>query len=415
MIKKNYKQQSNISLNDQLKGYTELANSFCKIGRQKSKKRLLKNAHLAALTPLAAAALMTNTLNAQLCTSGLNVSFTLPNGQGFGIDVDGDGDTDVGVGYFSGATPGLFLANFGGTTAFSVPATGAFSYAVNFASGQVVNAAAANAGFGRLYTGFNGNQYGNFIPGANGTGTVVFVVDGNMGFIELTVTGLNTFTLLGFGAEQGDAGTDGGTDGFGTMTVSSACPNNTLFPVEYTYFKALEERKNIVLKWETSQEINNSGFEIQRSTDNKNFYKVGWVEGHETTHETIKYDFVDETAKVNVLYYYRLKQMDKDGQFEYSDLVDIMLKDENSVHVSDIYPNPVAATGFTQIKINVANKTDAQMNIFNQQGQVIQSLRKTLTSGGDVWEISTADMVKGSYFAKIQVGEEVVYKKFIVQ
>jgi len=96
------------------------------------------------------------------------------------------------------------------------------------------------------------------------------------------------------------------------------------------------------LNWSTATELNNKGFEIERSDDNKDFITRGFVEGSGTTTERHEYTFTEEALNGKV--YYRLKQIDHDGNYNYSKSIEI-----NSIYVNNFelyqnYPNPFNPT-----------------------------------------------------------------------
>jgi hypothetical protein len=164
--------------------------------------------------------------------------------------------------------------------------------------------------------------------------------------------------------------------------------NAPLLPVELTFFKGITISTGHLLTWQTASEENNRGFEIERSSDGKNWENIGFVEGHGTTQETKNYTYFDETPNSGNNYY-RLKQVDFDGQFEYSDIVNIkykVLDDE-----LNIFPNPV------QNELNIVN-TQGQATIYNSLGQSVQSF-SILNSP---FSINTTDLPKGQYILRIQ-------------
>src|SRR5690606_16860319 len=95
-----------------------------------------------------------------------------------------------------------------------------------------------------------------------------------------------------------------------------------IIPVELTSFAGSTVNGNVVLNWNTASETNNSGFEIQRSTDRVNFSNIAFVPGFGTTTQPRSYSYTDNSVN-NGTYYYRLKQVDYNGAFAYSDIVEV--------------------------------------------------------------------------------------------
>lgn len=119
-------------------------------------------------------------------------------------------------------------------------------------------------------------------------------------------------------------------------------------PVELTYFDVEEVEQKANLVWETESEVNNDYFEVQRSTDGFKFERLGIVEGSGTTSFSNSYNFVDENPYRGVSYY-RLKQVDFDGQYEYTDTKSFELYAHSNILLA---PNPVSS--FDQLTVDVS-------------------------------------------------------------
>ena len=120
-------------------------------------------------------------------------------------------------------------------------------------------------------------------------------------------------------------------------------PISEIIPVELTSFTATTNGKEVILNWSTATELNNQGFEIQRSTEGEEFFTVGFVNGHGTTTEQQNYSYADRNLD-DGKYYYRLKQVDYDGSYEYSDVVEVDFRAFNSYLLEQNYPNPFNPT-----------------------------------------------------------------------
>ncbi|MCB9809321.1 T9SS type A sorting domain-containing protein [Candidatus Nomurabacteria bacterium] len=118
--------------------------------------------------------------------------------------------------------------------------------------------------------------------------------------------------------------------------------HNVPLPVELLSFEAKAiDNSYIQLDWVTATEINNEGFEVQRSTDGIHFGQIGWSNGHGNSNEIHDYVYQDHYVASNVTYYYRLKQIDYDGQFEYSSIKSAkVIKYLDAQQYMRIYPNP---------------------------------------------------------------------------
>jgi hypothetical protein len=102
----------------------------------------------------------------------------------------------------------------------------------------------------------------------------------------------------------------------------------SLLPITLLYFKGKNKQNKFSrLTWETALEINNNGFEIEKSLDGFSFYTIGWVTGNGNSTVSHLYKFDDYKIELGGTYYYRLKQVDYDGQFEYSNMVSVNFDD----------------------------------------------------------------------------------------
>ena len=125
--------------------------------------------------------------------------------------------------------------------------------------------------------------------------------------------------------------------------------DTTMTPVELNTFSFEVDINNVLLKWTTASEINNRGFEIQRSNDKENWKRIGFVQGNGTTTETHHYSFTDESLQSGI-YQYRLKQIDFDGSFNYSEIIDVEISINNFM-LSQNFPNPFNPN--TKIKFTI--------------------------------------------------------------
>lgn len=164
-------------------------------------------------------------------------------------------------------------------------------------------------------------------------------------------TDLLTFTR-NMGCYTGDGVPGGSYTDFSHFMMGMSHTGAAL-PVKLIYVKAdyIGKHRNRV-SWATALEINNDGFEVHRSIDGINFTKVGWVEGHDNSTVTQTYTFEDRPTESSNIFYYQLRQLDNDGQFEWSPVVQVSMGAEASTFA--LYPNPTAKDIF----IDVMNPAD---------------------------------------------------------
>jgi hypothetical protein len=176
--------------------------------------------------------------------------------------------------------------------------------------------------------------------------------------------------------------------------------NISIVPVELTSFTASVDRNNVKLLWETASELNNSGFSIERKYSNTEFMEVGFVPGFGTTTEPKSYSFTDNNLR-NGVYSYRLKQIDFDGTFTYSDEVQVEVIAPASFSLDQNYPNPFNPT--TRITFSLAVDSKVSLKIFDVLGQEVASLvNQDLTQGVHTYDFNASGINSGVYFYKIE-------------
>lgn len=165
---------------------------------------------------------------------------------------------------------------------------------------------------------------------------------------------------------------------------------NVNVPVTLVTFNAKAQEEVISLDWATASELENAGFEVQRSMDGKVFKTIGFVEGNGTTIEKQQYAFQDNEVTPKQFYYYRLKQVDFDGSFEYSNVVTASILGNNKTTLS-VYPNPAKDI------LNIANG-EGRALIYNMVGQIV----KTVYLTDEVNTVKISELPSGQYFVKIE-------------
>ncbi|MCZ6701548.1 MAG: hypothetical protein O6940_00755, partial [Ignavibacteria bacterium] len=147
--------------------------------------------------------------------------------------------------------------------------------------------------------------------------------------------------------------------------------SSTPFPVELVSFNANIGDGRIMLNWLTATEINNFGFEVQRFIMADIWEILGFVEGHGNSNSPKDYSFVDKNPVGGSVFYYRLKQIDIDGQFEYSDIVEVELVPEKYALFQN-YPNPFNPT--TKIRYQLQKESKVKIKLYDILGAEVISL-----------------------------------------
>ena len=185
-----------------------------------------------------------------------------------------------------------------------------------------------------------------------------------------------------------------------------------IVPVELTSFAANVNDGNVQLNWSTATEINNQGFEIQRKSGNTEFAKVGYVGGHGTTTEIQSYSFIDSKVASGE-YTYRLKQIDFDGSFEYSDEVNVDVTAPLEFALDQNYPNPFNPS--TVIKYSIPTDGFVTLDVYNLLGEKVASLVNSVQKAGR-YELTfdASKFASGVYVYSLRSGSFNAVKKMIL-
>ncbi len=156
----------------------------------------------------------------------------------------------------------------------------------------------------------------------------------------------------------------------GVFQMSTRQPNPSALPVELVSFRSqVVDNEAVILTWETATELNNDYFIVEHSVDGKNYVPVGHITGNGTTDE-IQYYTYEHVKPYFGENYYRLKQVDFDGQFEYSNIVTAIIKMEEAK--INVFPNPVVASRGINVRwIGDFGKENIQMIITNTTGKQV--------------------------------------------
>lgn len=178
---------------------------------------------------------------------------------------------------------------------------------------------------------------------------VTNIVNGETGAVEVAMT---------------DAGSDQAEDLYLEPIV----------PVELSSFNVFNQNGDAVLAWSTESETNNFGFEIQRKAAGENFKRAGFVPGNGTTSSLHHYSYIDTDLQEGT-YYYRLKQLDNDGAFEFSEIKSVVLIAPSDYNLEQNYPNPFNSQTIIHYQINQgAGEYEVKFLIYNSLGKLIRTL-----------------------------------------
>ncbi|MEO1435547.1 MAG: T9SS type A sorting domain-containing protein, partial [Bacteroidota bacterium] len=180
-------------------------------------------------------------------------------------------------------------------------------------------------------------------------------------------------------------------------------------PVELTRFQAELDGSRVILDWETATEYNNAYFEIERSKDGEIFEVIERINGAGTTQEPRTYRGIDIEPYIGVSYY-RLHQVDFDGQDSYSDIR--VIHNQTTFEIL-AYPSPVARGGIMSVLINM--KGNLHVRLYDSQSRLLQQRNMWHQNGELLVDLSTAALVPGNYLVVVSNGDETSSQKVVVQ
>ena len=175
-------------------------------------------------------------------------------------------------------------------------------------------------------------------------------------------------------------------------------PEELGLPVELTSFEALLAGDVAHLNWETASELNNAGFEVQQEL-NGSFETIAFVAGNGTTDQAQSYSYTTGSLSAGV-HAFRLKQIDFDGAFEYSDEVSVDIALEAAAELSKPYPDPFNPQ--TQFTLTIARQQEVTIQVYDMLGRQVQTLYQgTLApSEAHLFTFQASSLPSGRYFIR---------------
>jgi hypothetical protein len=177
--------------------------------------------------------------------------------------------------------------------------------------------------------------------------------------------------------------------------------NSSSLPVSYASLTAVAVNNESHINWSTASETNTSHFEIERSTNGIDFIKIGNVDAAKNSTQIVHYAFIDANPELEN--YYRLKQVDLDGKFEYSAMVRVLFK--NTVNNYAVWPSPAG----NLVQINNLTDDEVTYQISNVMGQPVKNGSISATQNS----IDIQQLEKGIYFISLQTISGNTVLKFV--
>jgi len=200
-----------------------------------------------------------------------------------------------------------------------------------------------------------------------------------------------------------------GIDAFSRWTLAAS----TLpLPVELISFTVSVRSSIVEIHWQTETEVDNYGFDVERSTVEANWEKIGFVEGNGNSNSPKLYSFTDKNPVGGSIFNYRLKQIDTDGKFNYSAVVEIEMIPIDFMLYQN-YPNPFNPT--TTIKYALPFEGEVKISLYNSLGeQVAVILNRTMPAGYHSVKLDGSNLTSGIYIYRIETEGFIKSKKMML-
>ncbi len=249
----------------------------------------------------------------------------------------------------------------------------------------------------------------NIIDGSQNDNVSLYVIDGKIPMddssptIAIASTSTNDpSTIETVYIRQELASNKANLDGIRVSTSWSLAS----LPVELTSFTGKLFSNKIYLKWSTATEINNFGFDIERTSSLRNWQKIGFVCGHGNCNSTNNYSYIDaegwndESALKPGIFYYRLKQIDNDGTFSYSKEIEVNLNSPSRFTLEQNYPNPF--NPLTVIGFRLIEDSHVHLKVYDMLGNEVKTLvDENRKAGTHTVKFDASRLSSGVYMYKL--------------
>ena len=184
-------------------------------------------------------------------------------------------------------------------------------------------------------------------------------------------------------------------------------------PVELVSFDAHMNGNSVQLNWITATEVNNNGFEVERSINSGVWEKAGFIKGAGNSNSSKYYSFNDYNISKAGKYSYRLKQLDVDGSFKYSNTVQVNNSAPMSFSLMQNYPNPFNPS--TTISYALPEAGNATLKVYNILGKEVATLVSEYKPAGNYsLQFNGSNLESGVYLYKLESGNYSAVRKFIL-
>jgi Domain of unknown function (DUF4082)/Secretion system C-terminal sorting domain/Bacterial Ig domain len=252
-------------------------------------------------------------------------------------------------------------------------------------------------------------------------------VDGPNGVFQYGSGGVFPTNSFNGGNYWADVVFTAGTSSFTltNVTDNNGCVNNSTvaipvtvincgpLPVQLLSFNVTAANNDAFLRWTTATELNNKGFEVQRSKDAVSWETIGFVNGAGNSSSTMHYNYIDKLLPKGK-YYYRLVQVDFDGKKTISDIRNIIISGTSGYELKQNFPNPFSQ--HTTIEFILPQQKKINLAVYDLNGKLIKTiLSENRSQGYHQIQFSAGGLSSGVYYLKFETDDFQTFKKMVIQ
>jgi hypothetical protein len=200
--------------------------------------------------------------------------------------------------------------------------------------------------------------------------------------------------------------------GIDTLTVLRGDGVGGVLSIELDYFSYSFYNNKIVLAWATSSEFNNYGFEIERKVNSSNWEKIDFIKGFGYSTFPVEYSYTDKNPPGGGRIQYRLKQIDGNGNYEYSKVIEVEIMPAKFELLQN-YPNPFNPS--TKITVLLPQSSKIRLAVYNMLGELLNEIAfGEFDSGVHEFEFNSVGLASGIYIYRLESSDFIETKKMVV-
>jgi Secretion system C-terminal sorting domain len=198
----------------------------------------------------------------------------------------------------------------------------------------------------------------------------------------------------------------------GTVSGGGTWCSSSPLPVELISFTVISANDQVILNWQTASEVNNYGYNVERKPETGDWTKIGFVKGNGNSNSPKKYSYIDVDALAGKVSY-RLKQIDLDGRFEYSNVVAVLVAAPALFSVKQNFPNPFNPT--TTINYQIPATAHVSLKVYDMLGREVATLvNEQMSAGNYQATFNGSNLSSGVYLYQLRSGSFVETKKLVL-